>query len=57
MRLVVLFLTSLTVSFLVLYLLQPEFIHDPITMFKTLATVQLSAMIGACTADLIGKNE
>ena len=56
-RLVVLFLTSLTVSFLVLYLLQPEFIHDPITMFKTLATVQLSAMIGACTADLIGKNE
>jgi len=56
-RLVVLFLTSLTVSFFVLYLLHPEFLHHPVDMFKTLATVQLSAIIGACTADLIGREE
>ncbi len=56
-RLLVLFMTSLIVSFLVLYLLQPDFINNPVDMFKTLATVQLSAIIGACTADLIGKNE
>lgn len=56
-RLVVLFLTSLIVSFFVLYLLHPEFLHHPVEMFKTLATVQLSAIIGACTADLIGREE
>ncbi len=54
-RLTVLFLTALVVSFLVLYLLHPSFLHHPVEMFKILATVQLSAVIGACTADLIGK--
>ncbi len=54
-RLLILFLTSLIVSFLVLYLLQPDFLATPMEMFKTLATVQLSAIIGACTADLIGR--
>lgn len=56
-RLTVLFLTSLIVSFLVLWLLQPDFLHDPVEMFKILATVQLTALVGACTADLIGKEE
>ena len=56
-RLTALFITSLAVSFFVLYLLHPTFLHQPIEMFKTLATVQLSAIIGACTADLIGKEE
>lgn len=55
LRLTVLFSTAVLTSFLVLFLFQPDFLHSFQDAFKQLATVSLTATIGACTADLIGR--
>lgn len=54
-RLVVLYLVSLIVSMLVLAFFSPEFSHGFEIAYKQLSTVTLIAVVGACTADLIGK--
>lgn len=54
-RLTVLYVTAIITAFFVLWLFQPDFMHSFENAFKTLATVTLSATIGACTADLIGR--
>lgn len=54
-RLTVLYITALITAMLVLLLFNPEFFHDFWTTYKQIATVTLSAVIGACTADLLGK--
>lgn len=54
-RLTVLYLTAVITSMLVLLLFNPEFLYDFWSSYKQVATVTLSAVIGACTADLIGK--
>lgn len=55
LRLLVLYAVSLVVSALVLFFFSPEFTHGFEYAFKELSTVSLIAVIGACTADLIGK--
>ncbi|OYT31935.1 hypothetical protein B6U93_02705 [Candidatus Woesearchaeota archaeon ex4484_78] len=57
LRLTVLYLTAITTSFLLLNLFEPHFLSSFEHAFKALATVTLSATIGACTADLIGRGE
>jgi len=54
-RLTVLYVTAIVTAFGVLWLFQPDFLHSFEGAFKALATVTLSATIGACTADLIGR--
>ena len=54
-RLTVLYITAVLTSMLVLLLFNPEFLQDFWISYKQVATVTLSAVIGACTADLIGK--
>ena len=54
-RLTVLYLVAVVTAILLLLLFNPEFLHDFWTAYKQVATVTLSAVIGACTADLIGK--
>lgn len=54
-RLIVLYLVALIVSALVLFFFSPEFTRHLDTAYKQLATVTLIAIMGACTADLIGK--
>ncbi len=54
-RLTILYLVAVITSMLVLLLFNPEFFHDFWSTYKQVATVTLSAVIGACTADLIGK--
>lgn len=54
-RLVVLYVTALIVAASVLAFFSPEFLHYPELAYKQLSTVTLIAIIGACTADLIGK--
>lgn len=55
-RLTVLYGISLVMSVAVLYLFFPEFIHHFFWEgYKQVAAVTLTALIGACTADLIGK--
>lgn len=54
-RLTVIYLTAILTAFLILWLFQPDFLHSFEDAFKALATVTLSATIGACTADLIGR--
>lgn len=55
-RLFVLFFVSVLVSALVLAFFSPEFRHGFEIAYKQLATVTLIAMLGACTADLLGKD-
>jgi len=55
MRLTALYVTSLLMAVVVLKLFNPEFGNEFIISYKQVATVSLTAMIGACTADLIGK--
>ncbi|MBS3125628.1 DUF2391 family protein [Candidatus Woesearchaeota archaeon] len=55
-RLIVLYIVALLVSALVLFFFSPEFTHTFETAYKQLATVTLIAIMGACTADLIGKD-
>lgn len=54
-RLTILYIVAVITSMLVLLLFNPEFFHEFWTTYKQVATVTLSAVIGACTADLIGK--
>ena len=56
-RLTVLYLTAILTSFLLLNLFEPTFLSSFENAYKSLATVSLSATIGACTADLIGRGE
>jgi len=55
LRLTILYITAVITAMLVLWLFNPEFFHDFWTSYKQVATVTLSAVIGACTADLLGK--
>jgi len=55
-RLFVLYLTAIVMSILVLLFFQPAFGHTFEEAFKQVSTVTLTAIIGACTADLIGKD-
>jgi len=54
-RLTLLYIVAIVTSFLVLLLFNPEFLQDFWLSYKQVATVTLSAVIGACTADLLGK--
>jgi len=54
-RLTILYFVAILTAILVLIFFNPEFFHDFWTAYKQVATVTLSAVIGACTADLIGK--
>jgi len=54
-RLLVLYFASIIMSILVLYIFYPTFGHDFVHSYKMVAGVLLAAVVGACTADLIGK--
>lgn len=54
-RLSILYIISVVMSVLVLYLFYPKFGHDFIDSYKMVSVVLLAAIVGACTADLIGK--
>ena len=54
-RLLVLYICSLIMSVLVLLLFYPNFGHNFLESYKMVAGVMLAAVVGACTADLIGK--
>ena len=54
-RLVILYLVSLAMSILVLWFFFPNFGYVYTESYKQVASVMLPALIGACTADLIGK--
>ncbi len=54
-RLTVLYLVAVITAILILLLFNPDFFHEFWTTYKQVATVTLNAVIGACTADLIGK--
>lgn len=55
LRLFVLYMTALIVTTIVLYVFMPAFGHDLVESYKAVSTVSLIAMIGAVTADLLGK--
>ena len=55
LRTAVLYFVSLIVSIGVLFLFFPDFGHSFEAAYKQIATVSLIAVIGACTADIIGK--
>lgn len=54
-RLTVLYTISVLIAMLTLWLFQPNFMADYAEAYKQVAAVTLTAIIGACTADLIGK--
>jgi len=54
-RLFVLYTCALIMSILVLYLFYPDFGHSFEESYKMVAGVMLAAVVGACTADLLGK--
>ena len=54
LRLTVMFVISICMATAVLFFFQPQFGLD-VEGFKMVATVTLLGLIGACTADLIGK--
>lgn len=54
-RLFVLYIAAILMSIFVLYLFYPTFGHEFTESYKMLAGVLLAAVVGACTADLIGK--
>jgi len=54
-RLFILYICSLIMSILVLYLFYPSFGHSFEESYKMVAGVMLAAVVGACTADLLGK--
>jgi len=54
-RLMVLYVVAILTASLSLLLFNPGFFLDFWVTYKQIATVTLSATIGACTADLIGK--
>jgi uncharacterized membrane protein len=54
-RLGVLYACSLIMSVVVLFLFYPSFGHTFEESYKMVAAVMLAAIVGACTADLLGK--
>ncbi len=63
LRLIVLYAVSLSMSIVVLYLFHPQFqLFNPSSSemfwesYKQVSTVTLTAILGACTADLIGRD-
>ena len=56
-RLIVLYVTSIAISIIVLWFFVPSFGATFESGFKQVSTTTLLAMIGACTADLLGRNE
>ncbi|MEM4336588.1 MAG: DUF2391 family protein [Candidatus Woesearchaeota archaeon] len=54
-RLIILYLTAIVMAIIVLAFFQPGFGESFEEAFKQTSTITLIAMIGACTADLIGK--
>ena len=54
-RLIVLYVCSLIMSVLVLFIFYPEFGQSFDISYKMVAGVMLAAVVGACTADLVGK--
>lgn len=54
-RLVILYLVSLAMSIIVLWFFFPDFGINFTESYAQVASVMLPALIGACTADLIGK--
>lgn len=54
-RLLILYITSIIMSIVVLLVFYPTFGSDLVTAYKMVGGVLLAAIIGACTADLIGK--
>jgi uncharacterized membrane protein len=55
LRLAVLYMCSFVMSILVLYLFYPSFGQHFEESYKMVAGVMLAAIVGACTADLLGK--
>jgi uncharacterized membrane protein len=55
LRLMILYVCAIVMSIVVLFLFYPEFAHDFIESYKMVAGVMLAAVVGACTADLLGK--
>jgi uncharacterized membrane protein len=55
LRMFILYTCSLIMSILVLYLFYPTFGHSFEHSYKMIAGVMLAAVVGACTADLLGK--
>ena len=55
LRLAVLYSCSLVMSILVLFLFYPTFGQNFEESYKMVAGVMLAAVVGACTADLLGK--
>ena len=56
MRMIVIFMVSLIISILVLMFFHPGFMADFDVAYKQTAAVLLLAVVGACTADLIGRS-
>ncbi len=54
-RLILLYLTASIVTLATLAFFYPGFLNDANLAFRQVAVVNLSAVIGACTADLIGR--
>lgn len=54
-RLIALQLVAMTMAIIVLAIFEPEFGHSFVDSFKQVATVSLIGLLGAITADLIGK--
>jgi uncharacterized membrane protein len=54
-RIIVLYVTAIVVTTATLWFFYPEFSHDLSMGFRQIAVVNLSAVVGACTADLIGR--
>jgi uncharacterized membrane protein len=54
-RAIVLYFTSIVTCIVVLFIFYPDFGLELIKSYKMVSGVSLAAMIGACTADLIGK--
>jgi len=56
LRLSVLYVVAVVTTFFSLFLFNPSFLADGVLAYKQVATVTLSAVIGACTADLVGRD-
>ena len=57
-RLFVLYAVSIWVSLFVLFLFYPGYIHLAFAQkYAQLSAVMIPAVVGACTADLIGKRD
>jgi len=54
-RLIVLYVCALVMSIIVLFVFYPHFGHTFEESYKMVAGVMLAAVVGACTADLFGK--